>query len=369
MANPVSIPGDLIVPGDLRVSGNITPALTKSNILAEASLQAFTVPMSLWNDHGDHHYMTPGTGISRGTDTVYGGVVSRVGSLIKTEIFIDLDGLKDGGTTKDIIGVNGEKNCHIGQIRAAVNGTIVYGRITCLETPAGGDDDIDFYGTVTEATGQQDTLVTDLTGEVVFINSGDWSAAVATPEALTAMPGVGYMYMTGITGDQVEYTAGQFLLELWGTPATNTLKYVPGTHGTNAPSLQTDNFQNNHAAASYVARGEIQIPWEYIAAGSVTLRLHAGMLTTVASVACTLDLEVYKSDEDSTSTGDLVPSTTTAQDMNSDSFADFDFALTSTTLSPGDLLDVEITVSADDDGDAGAMTACIGSVQLLCDVR
>jgi len=369
MANPVSIPGDLIVPGNLRVSGNITPAMNKSNILAEASLQAFTVPMSLWQTDlaGTHTDSIAGTGISRGSGTICAHHVSRQGGLIKTEIFIDLDGLKDGDTTLDIIGVDGEKNCHIGKITAAVNGTIVYGKITCLETPAGGDDDIDFYGTVTEATGQQDTSIESLTGEVVFVNSGDWTGAIATPEVLTALPGVGYMYMVGITGDQVEYSAGQFLIELWGTPAENSLMIVGGTHGTNAPSLQTPDFKNNHAAATYTTRGELQLPWEYIAASSVTIRLHAGMLTTVASDACTVDLAVYKSDENSTSTGDLCA--TAATNMNDLTFADLDFTITSSTLSPGDLLDVKITVSAYDEDDTGAMKACIGSVQLLCDVR
>ena len=366
MANPVTFPGDVIVPGNLRVSGSITPALAKSSILAEASEQAFTVPMSLWNDYGDHNNMTPGTGISKGSGTICGSVVSRVGNLIKTEIFIDVTGLTSAAAG-DIIGVVGEANCHIGQITAAVNGTIVYGRITCLETPAGGDPDIDFYSTVTESTGTQDAAISALTGEVAFTANGDWTGAIATPIVLSALPGVGYMYMVDAGGTAVIYTAGQFLIELWGTPATNLLNYVPATHGTNAPSLQTPDFKNNHAATSYIARGELQIPWEYIAASTVKIRLHAGMLTTVASEACTVDLTVYKSDEDSTSTGDLCA--TAAQDINSLTFADFDFTITASTLSPGDLLDVLITVSADDDDDSGDMKACIGSIQLLCDVR
>jgi len=369
MANPVTIPGDLLVPGNLRVTGKITPAIAKSDILAEAELQSFTVPMSLWHPDlaGNHTDSMPGTGISRGSGTICNHHVSRQGGLIKTEIFIDLTGLKEGGTTLDIIGVSGEANCHIGKITAAVNGTIVYGQITCLETPGTADTDIDFYSTVTEATGTQDTGIAALTGEVEFTNSAAWSAAVATPELLSALPGVGYMYMVCVgTGTDV-YTAGQFLIELWGTPAENALMIVGGTHGTNAPSLQTPDFKNNHAAATYTTRGEIQLPWEYIAGQSVTIRLHAGMLTTETDVACTVDLTVYKSDEDSTSTGDLCA--TAATDMNSDVFSDLDFTITASTLSPGDLLDVKITVSADNDDDAGDMRACIGSVQLLCDVR
>ena len=369
MANPVSIPGDLLVPGNLRVSGNITPAKTKASILATAELQSFTVPMSLWRSDMDGSLadMSPGSGISLGSGTICESHVSRHGSLIKTEIFIDLTGLKDGGTTLDIIGVSGEKNCYIGKLSAAVNGTIVYGKITCLESPATGGDDIDFYSTVTESTGQQDTGIAALTGEVEFTQNGSWSGAIATPIVLTALPGVGYMYMAGVGTGAAVYTAGQFLIELWGTPAENALEVVGGTHGTNAPSLQTPDFKNNSAAATYTTRGELQLPWEYVVGSSVNIRLNAGMLTTVGSVACTVDLEVYKSDEDSTSTGDLCA--TAATSMNDVTFADLDFTITASTLSPGDLLDVKITVSADDDGDAGAMKACIGSVQLLCDVR
>ena len=370
MANSVSLPGDLVVPGNLRVAGNITPAMAKSSILAEASLQAFTVPMSLWRAdlNGAPNDSTAGSGISLGSGTICSHHVSRQGGLIKTEIFIDVTGLNSGGTAGDIVGVTSETNCHIGQLSAAVNGTIVYGQITCLETPATGDDDIDFYSTVTESTGTQDVAISGLTGETAFTNSGDWTGAPATPELLSALPGVGYMYMVNqTTAATATYSAGQFLIELWGTPANNALEVVGGTHGTNAPSLQTPDFKNNSAAATYTARGELQLPWEYIAAGSVTVRLHAGLLTTDSDQACTVDLTVYKSDEDSTSTGDLCA--TAATDMNTTVFADLDFTITSSTLSPGDLLDVQISVSADNDDDTGAMKACIGSVQLLCDVR
>jgi len=110
------------------------------------------------------------------------------------------------------------------------------------------------------------------------------------------------------------------------------------------------------------------LPAEYVAGQSVSLRFHAGMLTTKADQACTLDIAVYKSDEDSTSTGDLA-SAATGDNMNSVTFADIDFTITPTTLSPGDLLDVQITVSADDNATATVVQGCIGSVQLLCDIR
>lgn len=376
MANPTTLPGDLIVKGNLRIQGSISPGLTRADDLANVLAQPFTVPMSLWREHDDYGKilagvladMRAGTGISTGSGTICEHRVSKVGGLIKTEIFIDVTGLKSGAAAGDIIGVAATANCHLGQITAALNGTIVHGRITCLETPATGDPDIDFYGTVTEATGTQDAAISALTGEVLLLDNGDWTGAVATPKAMTTLPGVGYLYMVDGGGTAAVYTAGQFMVELWGTPASEDhLDCAGGTHATNAPSLQTLDFGGNAAAAAYYARGELQLPWEYIAAGSVTIRLHAGMLTTVASEAATVDLLVYKSDEDETSTGDLCA--TALQSLNSLTFADLDFTITPTTLSPGDLLDVLITVSVDDDTDLGVMKACIGSVQLLCDVR
>jgi len=155
---------------------------------------------------------------------------------------------------------------------------------------------------------------------------------------------------------------------LTGTPAADDLGLVGGTFNTNAPSLQTDDFGENGAEVAYYARGEIQLPAEYVAGQSVVLRLHAGMLTAVADQSCTVDIEVYKSDEDGTSTGDICADAPVADNMNSLVFDDVDFTITPTTLSPGDLLDVRIKVTADDNATA-VCTACIGSVQLLCDVR
>ena len=82
-----------------------------------------------------------------------------------------------------------------------------------------------------------------------------------------------------------------------------------------------------------------------------------------------MDVEVYKTDEDGTSTGDLCADAAVSNNMNSLTFADIDFTITPTTLSPGDLLDVRLTVTGDDNATANVVKGCIGSVQLLCDVR
>lgn len=157
----------------------------------------------------------PGTGISTGTNTICEHSVTRVGSMYKTEILLDLTGLNDGGTAGDIIGKDGgTANCHIGAIAAAVNGTIVAGRITCFETPAGGNTDVDLWGTVTEATGAQDAAISTLTGETQLVNHGAWAAEEV--DYLSALPGVGYLYLACGASTDADYTAGIFLIELWG---------------------------------------------------------------------------------------------------------------------------------------------------------
>ena len=79
-----------------------------------------------------------GTGITTGSGTIYRSAVIRHGGIITTRILIDLTGLRSTGSG-DIIGVNGTALvCHIGQITAARNGTILTGSMECFEAPAGG---------------------------------------------------------------------------------------------------------------------------------------------------------------------------------------------------------------------------------------
>ena len=163
--------------------------------------------------------MAPGTGISTGTGTSCVGKVIKGGGLFKTEILIDITGLNDGDTSGDVIGKDGDTvNCHIGRITDAKNGLIFFGQITCLEVPAGGDVDIDFWGSATVGTLAQDTAISAATGEIIMLNSGDWSAAPETPVVIVAgEPDAGYMYMaTGSQGTDANYTSGIFLIELWG---------------------------------------------------------------------------------------------------------------------------------------------------------
>ncbi len=158
---------------------------------------------------------------------------------------------------------------------------------------------------------------------------------------------------------------------LTASPATDDLGLIGGTFGTSAPTLQTDDLAANGAPVSYYARAEIEIPHNYIAAGSAKIRVHAGMLTTIADQDATVDVVAYLSDKDETVTGDLVTDAPVANNMNSiaSPFAVIDFALTATSLTPGAILDVRIHVSGDDNGAAGVIKGCVAAVELLVDVR
>lgn len=158
-----------------------------------------------------------GVGITAGTGTVYRSSVRLEGGIYRTTIMIDLTGLASSTTDLDIIGVAGGP-AHIGQVTADQNGTILEIRMTCLELPAGGADDIDLYSAV-EGTGEFDGAITSLTETALITSGGAW--ANGTTKGSTAVPTAsGYLYLTGgEAGTAATYTAGKFLIELFGYAA------------------------------------------------------------------------------------------------------------------------------------------------------
>ena len=160
--------------------------------------------------------ITPGTGISTGTGTIFKGSVLRMGDVIETTIVIDVTGLNSGDADGDIIGVAATANCHIGRVTAAANGTVFAGFMQCLETPAGGEPDIDLFS-ATEATGTEEALVTGLTETALLTTAVDWTGILA-PKGLTVVPAANqYLYLAASGGaTNATYTAGKFLIKLYG---------------------------------------------------------------------------------------------------------------------------------------------------------
>ena len=158
---------------------------------------------------------TAGTGITTGTGTVYAASVIKTGGIFHTSILIDLTGLASSGSG-DIIGKDSTANSHIGQITAAVNGTVLGGKLTCLEAPAGGDPDINLWY-ADEATGTEDAAVTGLTNQVQICDSGD--LALNSVVSLATVAADKYLYMATGAATNADYTAGKLLIEFWGYTA------------------------------------------------------------------------------------------------------------------------------------------------------
>lgn len=141
--------------------------------------------------------------------------------------------------------------------------------------------------------------------------------------------------------------------------ATN-LGLVAGTHGSASPSLQGSDLGGS--SGSETARMLLQVPQDYDS-GDLTLRFHAGVLTTVYDTTLTLDVEAYEADGEAGIGSDLCE--TAATSINALTLADKDFTIDGDGLVAGDVLDVQITVAAEDSGDLGVMKAIIGACKLL----
>jgi hypothetical protein len=153
-------------------------------------------------------------GITGGTGTVYKNGIQRSGGIYLTRILLDLTGLSSSTTDLDIIG-QGASAAHIGRVTAAECGTILSGRMTCLEVPVGGITDIDLYS-ATEATGVFDGAVASLTETAIVTAGGAWTLNLQ--KVFNDLPVADqYLYLTGgAAGTAAAYTAGKFLLELFG---------------------------------------------------------------------------------------------------------------------------------------------------------
>ena len=207
--------GNSTFSGPVRSKGGFTSIATTAGTGAETTQMSIS-SAGFTSLNANTMATEAGTGITGGTGTIYRSSVIREGGIIKTSILIDLTGRRSTANG-DIIGVDGTSNvCHIGQITAARNGTILAGRMTCFETPAGGDPDINVHS-ATEGTGVEDGAISDLT-ETLLVNSGD--LATGTVVTFTGVPAADeFLYLTLGATTNADYTAGKLLIELFGYEA------------------------------------------------------------------------------------------------------------------------------------------------------
>lgn len=160
---------------------------------------------------------------------------------------------------------------------------------------------------------------------------------------------------------------------VWDAPQTN----LPGTAATDDLALQgtwasqaikiTSGDVKALGTTTRYARVQAALPVEYVPGGPVTLRLSAGMKTTIAATSATLDVEVRKSDKISGIGADICA--TAALSINSLTFADKDFSITPTGLDPGDTLDIRLTIVTVDAGSATTVEAVVAAADLLLAIK
>lgn len=151
-----------------------------------------------------------------------------------------------------------------------------------------------------------------------------------------------------------------------GTAATDDLGLINGTWGTHPLKIQAGDLKAAGSTTRY-ARCEACLPECYEAAESVSVIISAGMVTTIADNACTVDIEVYKRDKIGGISADLCA--TAAQSINNISFADKSFVITSGSLNPGDVLDIRVAITCNDAATATAVVPTIGGFDLACDIK
>ena len=149
--------------------------------------------------------------------------------------------------------------------------------------------------------------------------------------------------------------------------ANDDMGLITGAFGTDVATLQSIDFKT--AASDEKCGFYFALPPEYVAGGGVTLRLRAGMITTISddgAAAVTVDVECSESDREGAAGADICA--TAAQNMNVLVHADKDFTITPTALSPGDLVDVVLTFAGTDTATGTAVIAEISQVEFLLDV-
>ncbi len=150
------------------------------------------------------------------TPTTY--IRTENGGIITT-LKIDLTGLKSKNDVDDVIGIDGTAKASFIRVITASHGFVYRGEMSCIELPAASSNvglDIDLASEGVD-TGAYDTDGSGYTS--ILAAGGNWALG-QTKTFLQGPLANEYLYMTTgatHTGDSV-YTAGQFIIKLYGHP-------------------------------------------------------------------------------------------------------------------------------------------------------
>jgi len=129
-----------------------------------------------------------------------------------TDIKIDLTGLASKNTADDVIGLAAGGVAYLCHYLTATHGVVYKIELICLETPTGGDNDINVVANSSAL------LLYDSAGGTAYgVNGGDAVAGQVVEDLVQGLTPSHYLYLTAGTGDTAAtYTAGQFIIRLHG---------------------------------------------------------------------------------------------------------------------------------------------------------
>ena len=149
------------------------------------------------------------------------------------------------------------------------------------------------------------------------------------------------------------------------TAAADDLGLVSGTYGTDGPLLKTSDAKAT--TVTQYARVLVPIDDLWVTGETYQVRIIAGMDTTISDGTATVDLQAFVPDGDGAVGTDICA--TAAQSINSLTTANFDFTITTTSLTDGDILDLRITVAITDAATGTAVYGQIYGIQIMRDTK
>tara|TARA_R110002020_G_scaffold467198_1_gene690594 strand:+ start:322 stop:1182 length:861 start_codon:yes stop_codon:yes gene_type:complete len=161
----------------------------------------------------------PGLGLRAASGFRFNSSISRIGNVVKTTMLVDITDLKSTSDNGDTIGNDTDGSSwlyHTGNGSVNTGGGFYggSGTVTCLETPAGGDADIDLYE-ASDSTIAGETHIGSNT--LILERGGSW--AVGDVKVIAAGSTNKFIFMSAGSADGSgagTYSAGVFLIELYG---------------------------------------------------------------------------------------------------------------------------------------------------------
>lgn len=321
MATTNTVTGDQVVNGSLTVSGGIS-GQSRTGLATDTS-QVYELPFQTFRIWDEFERPLPNIGVSSGL--VVANYRWEPNGADDTFFIADHDYRVVGITARvEVAGTDGSAVTLA--VKKAASGTDIASG-TALHSGTAN-----LKGTVD--TNQVLTLSTTISA--LYVPSGT-AIGVDLTGTMTAARGVVSVYMVPISADDLSITAG--------------------VYGTGLPYISTGDVKALGAQTQY-ARTMFTLPPEYVAGTTVTFRAAGGMLTNVSDTTATVAFEAYKSARTTLKTGSNLVSTT-AQTINSLTFAEKNFDLSSGGLVAGDVLDVRVAIAV---SDTATVTAVIGAI-------